>query len=86
MSNHIGDRMDLVQDLVRLTQETMGARHITLRATVGNASTVYFGKNSYEETGFLEPGDAVEFWNTAPRDIYIKGASTDSVFWHGDRD
>jgi len=86
MSNHIGDRMDLIASFVRLTQESTGARHITLRATTGNVSTMYFGKNSDEETGFLEPGDSVDFWNIAPRNIYVKGATTDSVFWHGDSD
>jgi hypothetical protein len=76
--------MNLIASFVRLTQEFYGARHITLRAAVGNASTMYFGKNASEETGFLEPGDSVDFWNVSPRNIWVKGATTDCVFWHGD--
>lgn len=84
MSNHIGDMVSVTATPVMLSQESVGAYHITVRAGTYNAGTVFFSRSGTVDTGFLEPGDSADFHNINARDIYVRGASGDFVMWHGD--
>ena len=78
--------MNIIASPVRLTQETYGARHITIRAAIGNDGTVYFGKDSSGfATGYLLAGESAPFYDVAPRNIWVWGTANDDIVWHGDR-
>jgi hypothetical protein len=85
VSNHKGGTVILTSSLVALDTESdnQGAYELTLRSQIGNAGTMWFGKDADNVTGFLEPGDSHTFVHIQAKHVYVMGTAGDVVFWTG---
>ena len=83
MSNHLGGPHILSATLTPLSSQRAAAGHIQIRNSAGNG-IVYFAKDTTTITGWIAAGEAKEYWNISPSDIYLKGSSGEIVYWDGD--
>lgn len=80
---HLGGSVILTTAMQRLDQGQYHADHLEIRAHPANL-IAYFGNSTTNVTGYILAGEAKQFANICPRDIYVKGTANNLLYWDAD--